>query len=75
MMKIIKPKSKMEPVIGTIREGLHAMLDDLMNDIEKQSGVAVGGVSQTCADAGRYRHKLTLSVSVVTEPASDPNSN
>lgn len=75
MMKIIKPESKMEPVTGTIREGLHAMLDDLMNDIEKQSGVAVGGVSQTYADAGRYRHKLTLTVGIVTELVSDPNSN
>lgn len=74
-MKVVKPESMMEPVTGTLREGLHAMLDDLMNDIEKQSGVAVGGVSQTYADAGRYRHKLTLSVSVVTEPTSNPHSN
>lgn len=65
----------MKPVRGTFREGLHAALDDLMNDLEKQSGAFVGGATEIDAEGDGHRHRLTLAVSIVTEPLSNPSLN
>ena len=76
MFKIVKPEDGlMDPVTGTIRESLHAALDDLMNDIEKRTETSVGGMMELHADEGKYRHRITIAVSIVTEPLSDPSLN
>lgn len=75
MMKLVKSDITMRPVTGTIREGFHAILDDLMNDVEQQSGAITGGVSQAVAEAEGYRHTLTLTVNVATERVPNPELN
>lgn len=75
MIKIVQSSNTMEPITGTIRQGLHAALDDLMDDVERQSGAVTGGLSELCAEKEGYRHTLTLIVNIVTEPLSDPSLN
>lgn len=75
MIKIVQPESLMKPVEGTMREGLHTALDDLMDDIEKQSEARVGGVSSMDCESNGYRHTLTLSVEIVSERIHNSSLN
>lgn len=75
VIKIVQPESMMKPVEGTMREGLHAALDDLMDDIEKQPEARVGGISQIGCEKNGYRHTLTLTVEIVSQLISDPSLN
>lgn len=75
MMKVTKLENTMEPLTGSMRQGLHAALDDLMNDVEKEVGAVTGGTTTIRAEGHGYRHTLTLTVSIVTETLSSPNLN
>lgn len=75
VMKIVKPEITMKPVTGTFREALHLALDDVMNDVESQTESFVGGMIELHAEKDGYRHRLTLSVSIVTEPLGNPELN
>lgn len=46
-----------------------------MDDLEKQSGALVGGMTEIGTEGDGYRHRLTLVVSIVTEPLSNPLLN
>lgn len=68
----IESKDLMAPVKGTMREGLHAALDDLMDDIEQRPEASSGGMTGLTCDAPPYRHVIQLAVYIETVPLDNP---